>query len=1478
MKKRYNKPAWLPLLLALIIPLQFVQPKSVSAAPAAPPVMLQDDFSDGDYTANPVWTVASGTWTVAADPADSGNKVLRQTDTGEGIITAGDPAWTDSSISMRFNTGDGGGYPGILARVQDDKDFYYFQMQATGTLVLSKRIDGTDTVIKSAAYPMSKNTWYTLKMVLVGSSIKCYIVSGGTDKLVFDAADTTYAGGKIGIRNKWQAIQADDVTVAGAPPANASAVRSDAQTGSSIALQWDPADGASSYNVYRSTTPGSGYAFVANTTDTGFTDTGLTSDTAYYYKVAYLYGGLTESQWSSELSVRTKQVPPGAPTGQTAAAIDSSSVGLSWTAVPKATGYRVYRSADAGQTFAKVYDGTATSCTDTGLAPAAAYRYNITAYNPSGESPAAAAQATTYRYDAPANFKAASTTASSAALTWDPVKGTAVSYKVSRSSSADGTYVQLYSGTDTSFTDTGLTQGTGYFYTLSAVIDGTATAVSKPLGVGTVRTAYTPDQIWADTSGNPIDAHGAGFLYDPKTKKYYWYGEYHKGAWPSSGVRVYSSTDLLNWKDEGMALTMVKSMDDFTNDPLISKLYAGRTDTVDIWADIRLGRIIERPKVIYNDKTKKYVMWAHIDGDKDPYNDNANYGKAQAGYALSDSPTGPFVYQKSYRMDQCPPDQTDYQPGNPGMARDMNLFKDDDGTAYLIYSSEENRTIYISKLTDDYTDVTGWHKDGRVDANGNPVRDSTYKGVYGVDYIRVYPGGTREAPAVFKYNGNYYLLTSSATGWSPNENMVSVSSSMLGQWSPQVDPFVRTSPSDPNPLTSFNSQTASVLPVDPAKGKFIYVGDDWNGGNFSANGGAKYIWLPIEFGQGSDMTIKWYDSWTKDLLDHMGSVSTNVKLPEVITTGTALSLPQQIEVTPSGAAEAITTPVSWTVDAQPVTADTFAQPGPYTLQATLPAFNNKTLNFKLYAIPDKTVYFVNSGGYATSDYTLMTAYMQDTLINKDAVEQPYNPADAVPWGYTGTNSNPAGSTSGDIFNTLRYLNGGNVVHSPAGTDLTYKFTVRNGTYTVYTGFNDIWSNSTRKADLYINGAKKNAITFISDKVYANTVDVTDGTINVTVRNTAAQDPLINWIMIVDPAQTRDHAMGLKAVPSGAGSAAITWNKTPGALTYTLYRAAGPDGTYSPVYSGSEAEFHDTGLDPEVTYYYKVSSTGLSSPESPVSEPVTLEFDHTKPVTTLALTGTAGSGGWYTSEVTAALTASDDSSGVAKTEYRLGDSGDWTVYSEPIKLADDGLYTLQFRSTDQAGNVEDAKTSAVKVDKTAPAFKLFADGRELQAGDSISDDQPVTFEVYDNLSGVVSGQISVSDLVYAIDPAKGPSVTIDMAGMPGTHAVAVQAADAAGNKLQSGLQLNVTTSIDSIEALLGRYRAELREPLAQQLGSNLAQARHQLELGRPDQAAKMMGDFAKHLNNGALGTDGDEHAKAVLNADALALIAQWSGVS
>ncbi|MCM3132347.1 S-layer homology domain-containing protein [Paenibacillus polysaccharolyticus] len=1113
---KLRKPVAILLSAALMLtsgPLMYPN-KALADGALIPGLWIQDDFSDGDYTVSPEWHVISGQWQVTSDPADAANQVLFQNGTDEGFITTGDSI-PDKTVSMRFYTGAGEGFPGILPRFQDKSNYYYFQMQVPANkLVFSKRVNGAETTLKSMDYTFSKNTWYTLKAVVSGTSIRAYIVENGTDRLIFDLNDTSIATGTVGIRNKWQTLHIDDAMIAEPPRVNEAVLAKDGETASSISLHWPEIEGATGYRLYRSNKQEGGYSYVSQTSSTSYVDEGLSSDTAYYYRLAYDYGALTESQLSVPLEAKTAAEAPQAPGDLKATALTATSVKLSWNTVSKANGYRVVRAEQGTEDYEQVYDGNLLSFTDQALEPGKNYSYRVTAYNAAGESAFSTAEAQTYTVDSPSGFGVTAITDTSISLGWAALPGSEVSYTVSKATSASGTYQQVYTGKSTSLDDTGLTMGTGYFYTIQAKVDGMDTPVSAPLGVSTVRTSITPGQIWPDQNGKPIDAHGAGFFYDEKTEKYYWYGEYHTGGWPAAGVRAYSSKDLMNWTDEGMALTMLQSMDDFDTNPLIKELYAGREDRVDIWADIRKGRIIERPKVIYNDKTKKYVMWAHMDGDKDPYNNNANYGKAKAGYAISDSPAGPFIYQKSYRMDMAPEGEKDYFPSDRGMARDMTLFKDDDGTGYLIYSSEENLTLYISKLTEDYSDVTGWHKQGLKDDKGNPVRDSVYKAEYGVDYVRVFPGGQREAPAMFKYQGKYYIITSGATGWAPNENKVTVADHIFGPWSAMTNPFVRTLPSDPDPGKAFGTQATSIIPVDPEKGKFIYVGDMWNGGNF-ANDAAKYVFLPIEFGIGSDIAIKWYNSWTPDLLDSMGKVDIADKLPEAVKLGEVPVLPSTVKVRDGN--NLVSTPAVWTINHRAMTAEDFAKPGPLTLQITTPEYNNKTQAVRVFVIPENTLYFVNSGGYDTADYKLMSSYMKDTLMHPGIVDQMYAPAEGRTWGYVSADALPSGSNGGDIFSTVRYLNGGNVSNSPKGKDLTYSFDLPNGEYDVYAGFNDPWTNTSRRADLLINGKNTGAVTYIPASVRAQKgIQVSDGKLDITVRNTASQDPLISWIMVVKP--------------------------------------------------------------------------------------------------------------------------------------------------------------------------------------------------------------------------------------------------------------------------------------------------------------------------------------------------------------------------
>ena len=162
------------------------------------------------------------------------------------------------------------------------------------------------------------------------------------------------------------------------------------------------------------------------------------------------------------------------------------------------------------------------------------------------------------------------------------------------------------------------------------------------LGLHAQYTSFKPGEIWKDNKGIHINAHGGGVLYYKDT--YYWFGE-HKtegttGNTALVGVHCYSSKDLLNWKFEGIVLPAVKE------DPN---------------HDLHPSKVLERPKVIYNKKTGKFVMWAHVE--------SADYSKACAGVAVSDFPNGPFTYLGSFRP-------------NNAMSRDQTVFVDD--MAYIL--------------------------------------------------------------------------------------------------------------------------------------------------------------------------------------------------------------------------------------------------------------------------------------------------------------------------------------------------------------------------------------------------------------------------------------------------------------------------------------------------------------------------------------------------------------------------------------------------------------------------------------------------------------------------------------------------------------------------------------------------------------------------------------------------------------------------
>ncbi|HEX4350037.1 MAG TPA: family 43 glycosylhydrolase [Verrucomicrobiae bacterium] len=292
-----------------------------------------------------------------------------------------------------------------------------------------------------------------------------------------------------------------------------------------------------------------------------------------------------------------------------------------------------------------------------------------------------------------------------------------------------------------------------------------------------------PGEVWPDDRGQHLQAHGGGILKMGDT--YYWFGEDRSMSNSRSNryVACYSSTNLAQWTFRNQVVKLA--------DP----------------ENLGRGWVLERPKVYYNEKTKKFVMYAHIDG-------RGGYKFASVAVLTCDSVDGDYQYLKSF------------QPlGHE--SRDIGQFVDDDGTAYLIF---EDRPFgfRIAKLSDDYLFVE--------------------------KEMCLIPKHL-EGGAVVHYQGLYYAIGSYLTGWKPNANQYATATSLAGPWSE----FKDLAPPSTN---TYGSQSTMMLKVVGTKTTtVIFMGDIWRPW---AQWDSRYLWMPLQIGDGK-LWLPEPKPWTLDL-------------------------------------------------------------------------------------------------------------------------------------------------------------------------------------------------------------------------------------------------------------------------------------------------------------------------------------------------------------------------------------------------------------------------------------------------------------------------------------------------------------------------------------------------------------------------------------------------------------------------------------
>ncbi|MFI0353159.1 RICIN domain-containing protein [Actinomadura sp. 9N407] len=297
-------------------------------------------------------------------------------------------------------------------------------------------------------------------------------------------------------------------------------------------------------------------------------------------------------------------------------------------------------------------------------------------------------------------------------------------------------------------------------------------------GAGAAAVTITNGTRFIGAGGKVVHAHAGGMI--KVGGHYYWFGQNAHSTNRFRFISVYRSADLRTWRFRNHVLTQAS---------------ADELNVAGLW----------RPKVIYNARTRRYVLWMRKEKKE------GDFRQGRVAVATSATVDGDYTYRGSFRPLGV-------------KSFDMSVFRDDDGRAYLISTTNDQKDLTIFRLTSDYRRPA--------------ARVATLRGV------------GREAASMFKRDGVYFIVSSGVTGWQPNQAKYTSARRITGPWSRH---------SNIGDSIAYGSQAASVLPVQGSTTtSYLYMGDRnanaW-GGRIN---GSEYVWLPLRFPSRRSVSMRWY--------------------------------------------------------------------------------------------------------------------------------------------------------------------------------------------------------------------------------------------------------------------------------------------------------------------------------------------------------------------------------------------------------------------------------------------------------------------------------------------------------------------------------------------------------------------------------------------------------------------------------------------